>query len=796
MRFRAVGSIFLFVLGSCFVLAAQAGPQGAGKASAVKANAVAAKRTGTAKADFQRDVAPTLKKYCAGCHGEKMAIAGINLAAYPDEASVIKGRAVWENIATNVQTKQMPPKNMPQPTAAERALITSWIGSRLAKVDCGLKDPGRVTMRRLNRAEYSNTIRDLIGIEFQSGDDFPSDDVGYGFDNIGDVLSISPILMEKYLAAAEQIVEKAIVTEAALPTTRFQAERMPKETGGAGVLGESWRLLVSSGEVNAQFEFPKDGEYLLRARAWGQQAGPDPARMTFRLDGKDITTVDVPAVESEPKVYETKVQAQAGKRPLAVYFANDFYDPKSRDPKNRDRNLAVDYIEVVGPLDQKPGALPESHKRIFIVQPAKDASRDAKLDAARKILTSFARRAYRRPVKPQEVERMVRYVDMAQKEGDSFEKGIQLAVQSILVSPHFLFRVEVDANPHNAKVSRPLNDYELATRLSYFLWSSMPDDELLSLAAQGALRDPKALEAQARRMLKDKKSRALVKNFGGQWLTLRNLQNVNPDPARYPGFNNELRAAMLAETELFFRSVVNEDRSVLDFIDANYTFLNERLAKHYGIEGVAGDDFRRVALTGDQRGGLLTQASILTVTSNPTRTSPVKRGKWVLEQMLGTPPPPPPPDVPELKEDKDTKLVGSLRERMEQHRKDPGCASCHSRMDPIGFGFENFDAVGAWRTKEGEFAIDPSGTLPGGQSFQGPAELKKILKGQSKLFVKNLTNQMMTYALGRGLEYYDKCAADEIARTVSLKGNRFSAVVTEIVKSQPFRMRRGDGGEK
>jgi hypothetical protein len=741
-----------------------------------------------AKTSYERDVAPLVKKYCAECHGAGTQIAGLNVLAFPSEASVVKGRAVWEKIAQNLQSRHMPPAARPQPTQAERDRLTGWIHGRLAEADCGLRDPGRVTMRRLNRAEYNNTVRDLLGVDFHPADDFPSDDVGYGFDNIGDVLTMSPILMEKYLAAAEKIAGKAIVTPDP-PMARFEAERIP-ETGGDGVVNSFYRLLVSNGEVWVDYTFPRDGEYLLQARVFGQQAGTEPAKMAFRLDGKDLQAVDVPETEDAPKVYERREKLQAGKHRFSIAFLNDFYDPKSRDPKNKDRNLGVDYLEVVGPLDAAPAELPESHRRLFISQPA-PATKD---ERARKILQSFARRAYRRPVSAEEVERLVRVTRLAEKEGESFERGIQLGVEAALVSPQFLFRVELDPAPNNPQAKRPLNDYELASRLSYFLWSSMPDDALFSLAEKGQLRKPEVLEAQAKRMLRDPKARALVENFGDQWLTLRNLQNVNPDPSRFPDFNNDLRAAMLKETELFFESIVKEDRSVLDFLDGKYTFLNERLAKHYGIDWVKGDHFRRVVLTGDQRAGILTQASILTVTSNPTRTSPVKRGKWVLEQILGTPPPPPPPNVPELKEGKDAMLTGTLRQRMEQHRKDPGCASCHSRMDPIGFGLENFDGVGAWRTKEGDLPLDASGTLPDGKSFQGPLQLITILKEQKQQFVRSLTEKMLTYALGRGVEHYDRCNLDRMASVAATKGYRFSALVTEIVKSEPFRMRRGDGG--
>lgn len=594
---------------------------------------------------FAHDIAPLVKQFCIGCHGGGSPTAGLSLAAYADTAAVLKARDIWEKVAKNVAAGHMPPAGAPQPTQAQRDLLVGWIQSMLSQADCKLMDPGRVTIRRLNRAEYNNTIRDLLGIHFHPADDFPSDDVGYGFDNIGDVLSLSPLLMEKYLAAAEKIAEKAV-------------------------------------------------------------------------------------------------------------------------------------------------ALPEPRRHLFTCKPTPGHE----AACARKILRDFARRAFRRPATKEEVDRLVRCVKLAQKEGASFERSIQLAVEAVLVSPNFLFRVEIDPRPNDPMARRMVNDYELASRLSYFLWSSMPDEELFALAAQGKLHDPKVLTAQARRMLKDPKAQALAENFAGQWLQLRNLANVAPDPARFPDFNDKLRAAMRTETELFFKAVMNEDRSVLDFIDARYTYLNEPLARHYGIPGVKGEQFRRVTLTDSRRGGLITQASILTVTSNPTRTSPVKRGKWVLEQLFGTPPPPPPPGVTQLADDKKGPLVGTLRQRMEQHRKDPMCASCHARMDPIGFGLENFDAVGRWRTKDGGLPVDASGTLPGGQSFNGPAQLKAILKSKKGLFVRCLSGKMLTYALGRGLEPADTCVVDTIAKTVEKNNYRFSALITAIVQSAPFRQRRGDGG--
>jgi hypothetical protein len=647
-------------------------------------------------------------------------------------------------------------------------------------------------MRRLNREEYNNTIRDLVWQDLRPAETFPSDDVGYGFDNIGDVLSISPLLMEKYLSAAETVACAAIAApEFAGHQLRIENEQLA--AAGGEVYGAA-RILRTNGELGFEYTFGQDGEYLLRARAFGQLAGDEPPKMSFRLDGKDIQTVDVTVSENRPEVYEVRAKISAGKRRVAVAYVNDFTEPPTGDRRRRprDRNLIVTAIEVQGPIGL-PKLLPISHRRIIACQSIPKHKHSD--ECVRTIVSKFAGRAFRRPATKQEVTRLAGIVGMAQKQGDSFERSLQLAVQAVLVSPHFLFRVELDKEPNNPKAKHPVGQYEMATRLSYFLWSSMPDDELFAVAAKGKLQDPKVLQAQVRRMMKNPRARELAQNFGLQWLQLRRLNEAAPNPEQFPSFNQELRDAMREETVRFFEAVVKEDRSVLDFLDGRFTYLNEPLAKHYGIDGVKGEQFRRVELTGNQRRGVLTHASVLTVTSNPTRTSPVKRGKWVLEQILGTPPPPPPPGVPELEEEKG-ELKGTLRQRMEQHRINPSCASCHARMDPLGFGLENFDAIGRWRTSEGTFPIDSSGELPGGKRFNGPAELIAILKGQQQQFARSFSEKLLTYAIGRGLESYDNCNVDEIGRRLAENDYRFSALVTEVVLSEPFRMRRGDGGQK
>jgi hypothetical protein len=464
---------------------------------------------------------------------------------------------------------------------------------------------------------------------------------------------------------------------------------------------------------------------------------------------------------------------------------NDYFNPDDPDPKNRARNLVVNYLEISGPMEANE--MPEPYRRIFIRKPTPGTTNEA----ARAIITNFARKAYRRPVSAEELGRLMKIFQVVQMDKGGFEAGIRLTLQAVLVSPNFLFRGELQPEPDNPHSMHPVDDYALASRLSYFLWSSMPDEELFTLAAKGKLRSD--LENQVKRMLKDPKSHALVQNFADQWLQIRNLAAAAPDHEVFPEFDDQLRSAMASETEMFFEYIMRQDRSVLEFLDADYSFLNERLARLYGIRGVTGDQFQRVSLKGSGRGGLLTQASILTLTSNPTRTSPVKRGKWVLENILGTPPPPAPPNVPPLKEGKEAVAGGTLRHRMERHRTDPVCASCHAKMDPIGFGFENYDAIGRWRTTDGNLPLDTSGELSDGESFKNVADFKKILlKRKRDQFARCLSEKMLTYALGRGLEHYDKCAVDQIVKNLAKNHYRFSELITEVVKSTPFEMRRGD----
>jgi Protein of unknown function (DUF1592)/Protein of unknown function (DUF1588)/Protein of unknown function (DUF1587)/Protein of unknown function (DUF1585)/Protein of unknown function (DUF1595)/Ca-dependent carbohydrate-binding module xylan-binding/Planctomycete cytochrome C len=744
---------------------------------------------------YKAQVVPVLAKYCVGCHGAERPKNGLNLTAFTSQAAAIKDLKTWDKILEAVKDGSMPPDDKPQPSEAEATRFTQYLESMISKASCKTtQDPGRVTLRRLNREEYNNTIRDLVGVDFRPADDFPSDDVGYGFDNIGDVLTLPPLLMEKYLAAAESIADQAILAddEPRGPTRRFKADEVAKK-GTGNIDGQSgfWKMSTNA-EIDVEHAFPKTGHYILRVRAYGEQAGKDLPRLDFLIDGKLARSFEVKAEEDAPAVFEARVRLKMPVNRFAAAFTNDAWFPEVPDPRKRDRNLAIDWIEVIGPMYSLPNDLPESHKKIIFKKPTPTNRREV----AREVLQKLATRAFRRPVTSAELDRLVGLFDMAMKNGDKFERGIQIAMQAILVSPHFLFRVELDTRPG---APRLLNDLELASRLSYFLWSSMPDDELLDLATKGQLRVGKNLDLQVARMLKDPKSKEFVENFTGQWLQTRNLKLVSPDRERFKEFDEPLRQAMAREVELFFAAIIQDDRPISDFLKADYTFLNERLAKHYGIAGVVGDKFRRVKLTDASRGGIVTMASTLTVTSNPTRTSPVKRGKWILEEILGTPPPPPPPNVADLTVDdsdgsgKLKPVSKTLRVRLEQHRADPNCASCHSKMDPLGFGLENFDAIGAWRTQDGPFPVDASGTLPGGQKFAGPVELKAVLMTKIKPFSRCLTEKLMTYALGRGLEYQDRCVVEKMADSVVADGGKFSKLVSAIVHSDPFQKRGVEG---
>jgi hypothetical protein len=755
--------------------------------------------------EFKTKIQPFLTQHCNSCHNSDKNSGGISLDVYMSEAHARKDRKAWEMVREVVASGAMPPKKKPQPSASEKDGFLKWIDGKLLKIDCTApKDPGRVTLRRLNRAEYNATIRDLCGVTITPADDFPADDVGYGFDNIGDVLSIQPVLLEKYMAAADQVLESALPVLnriqsqkqmyrpqqlLAVPRSSKKREKDPRN-------GREINRIVLTEEGSTfieKYNFEGEGEYLFRVRAWGQKVGDEFPKMILRVDGKDVKSFTVEAVADKRDIYEVKTRLPAGEKRVAIVFANPYSDKNETDPAKKFRTLGVESLEIEGPIGVAERPLPESVKRILTTRPATEGDKEGdKLAAAKASLADFARRAFRRPATEAEIARLVKLYQIAESKGEPFNVAMRLPLKAILVSPHFLFRIEDD--PKAPATSRDLNDFELATRLSYFLWSSMPDDELFRLADQGELKKPEVMKAQVLRMLQDPKSQALTQNFAAQWLQLRDLLNVSPDTNRFPNWDDELRKSMIREAELFFENIVKEDRPITEFLDANYAFINGRLARHYGIQNVRGPEFRKVTLPDGRRGGILTQAGFLTLTSNPTRTSPVKRGKWVYENILGLQAPPPAPDVPELPPVGEIK--GTLRQQMEQHRSNPACASCHAKLDPLGFGLENFDAIGTWRTEENKTKIDSSGVLPDGSQFDGPAELKKVLMGKADQFRRCFCEKMLTYALGRGLEYYDKCTVDEIAAKVKTSGrDHFSALILAVVETDAFRKRAGKRSE-
>jgi hypothetical protein len=776
--------------------------------------------------DFAKGGLPFLKKHCVECHSGKEPKAELALDVFQDAMSLVKQRKVWDNVLRMIATGDMPPKDKPRPTVAEAEQFTEHIKAVFDFSDRHAKpNPGRVTMRRLNRQEYTNTVRDLLWADFNPTEDFPADDVGHGFDNIGDVLSLSPLLMERYLDAAETITSRVILVNPPAPSRRYLSGRFLQPNNAQTPQGR-FRTLnptapepFNSGPFTAggdYLKFSADADLILRANLYAETKSPSPVKVALFLSGVGVTApssdaeieqlmgANVAALKPIQILQVFDITAREAKAPQQIEFPFNHLGyiqragvalvkpPAGEEPAQ----LFIEHIWSEGPLETRPA----SQVKILACTPGKTPA-----EQTVEVLTRFLRRAYRRPPTPEELARLVKLVESVQASGEKWEAGIQQAIQATLCSPKFLFRVELDDRPQSSE-TQPLDEFQLASRLSYFLWSSMPDDELLDLAAKKEL--AANLSAQVRRMLADPKSAALVDNFALQWLQIKRLKSTSPDTTLFPQFDEALRSAMLRESVLFFDSVMREDRSILELVDADYTFLNEPLARLYGIvdthgnlqgqkverpggQPIRGEDFQRVSLQGRSRGGLLTQASVLTVTSNPTRTSPVKRGRWVLEQILGAPPPPPPPNVPELAEDKQSAAGGTLRERMEIHRKNPSCANCHAKMDPIGFALENYNGIGEFRVKDGTFDIDPSGEFADGTKVKGPEELKTLIRAKKELFARCLAEKMLIYALGRGLEYYDRPTVDKIVAALAVGDYKFSVLITEIVNSEPFRLRRG-----
>ena len=736
--------------------------------------------------DFESLVRPVLTGTCAQCHNIKMLAGGMSVEAIASPEALVQQREIWERVLRRLRAGDMPPAGVPRPPQAQLDATIDYIERAFDRADASIaQDPGRVTARRLNRNEYANTIRDLLGVRFRADKYFPADDSGDGFDNMGDVLTVSPLLTERYLAAAERIARWAISTE--IPARPIEADYRARDR----------RIRrVDRSTIEAEHRVDFAGAYTVRIGLPGERPpvnGKDAAPVTMGLwiDGALIASK---TVETKPSglVYfdpyseeELHVQLPEGDHVFRAGFIDDAFVETlpSTDSYDRRKNKFLDSVVFIGPF--APAAEKESRRKILSCDPASGRR------CVERIVTDLATRAYRRPATSREIDALMRFVDLGSR-GRSAEQGIQLAIQAMLMSPNFLFRVERDRNPRDPRDVHDVSPFELASRVSYFLWSSMPDDELMALAASGRIRDRQVLDAQVARMLTDPRARAFAENFAGQWLETRNLDVVTPDPDTFKEWDAELRDAMKRETVLFFEHVLRENRPVRDFLTADYTFLNERLATHYGIAGVTGAEMRRVQLQTDRRGGVLSHGAVLTVSSYPTRTSPVIRGKYVLQNILGTPPEPPPGDIPPL-EDADGGAGRSTREQLERHRSNPACAACHRNMDPLGFGLENYDAIGRWRDLEGKFPVDASGTLPDGRTFSTPGEMRLLLASHLPQFSRTLTEKMMTYALGRGLQPFDRRAVDAVQRAVAADGYRFQTMVREVIHSVPFRARRGEG---
>ena len=752
--------------------------------------------------------AALLEQYCVTCHNERLRSRGtvpIELQT-ADLATVPAQTELWEKVIRKLRTGSMPPMGRPRPDAAAADTFATWLETEIDRVAAAQPNPGRTEpLHRLNRTEYQNAIRDLLALDIDAAKLVPADDQSYGFDNIAGVLKVSPTLLERYLTAAREISRLAVGASTMAPigeTFRVVSDLSQYQHRDGLPFG-------TRGGASVSYNFPRDGEYDIKVELLDLFAAApirEPHQLELSVDGERVTIFTLTprdresdqgvAYNSGPDELQVRVRVNAGPRVVTATFikktdalAESVRQPFARPHGEGDYLLYQPHlgtVTVTGPFNATGVDDTPARRRIFVCQPSSPAE---EAPCARQILSTLARRAYRRPVDGTDLEELVAFYDEGRTSG-GFEVGIERALRALLVSPNFLFRVVPDPPGIAPGTPYRLTDLELASRISFFLWSSVPDDELLEAAAHGQLQDPAVVESQVRRMLADPRSEALAKNFAGQWLRLRNISGALPSDVIFPDFGESLREDFVRETELFFDSIMREDRSVTELLTADHTFLNERLAKHYDITGVYGSDFRRVTLVDPNRRGLLGQGSILTVTSYPDRTSPVGRGKWVLENVLGTPPPAPPANVPELEPDADSGKVLAMRERMEQHRANPVCASCHRIMDPLGLALENFDAVGRWRAHmPGGSAIDASGAMPDGTRFDGPAGLRGLLVRNPEQFATVVTEKLLTYALGRGVEYHDAPAVRQITRGAAADEYGLASLVVGVVKSTPFQMR-------
>lgn len=814
MRLRFTGIVVWLAV----VASAAAAP--AGQAPPAKAGAAMGEASMTPEA-----AKAAIDRYCVKCHNPRTKSGDLILQDI--QTSVLTPRAeAWEKVVRKLRIGSMPPPGNPKPETAERAALVAMIERGLDREAAQAPNPGLHVAHRLNRTEYTNVIRDLLDVSIEGMDLLPQDDSGYGFDNVADVLSMSPGLLERYLLAARKIARVAVGD----PTMRPAAEayHLPYLTLVQDERMSNDLPLGTRGGLSVRHQFPLDGDYTFRlrlqrhAQALGNRVRgmAEQSQIEVRLDGTRVKVFTVGGVKpsmgyaeagaKDPDAgLEVSLPVTAGLHTVGVAFL-DWTDvvegvgperiPPSSDgfasvvdsnPASGRIKAAIDTVEIAGPFKGHASADSPSRRRIFVCTPGKGITETA---CARRIFSNLARRAYRRPLVAGDLTPILASFEQGRQAKGSFEAGVQFGLERLLSDPDFLVRVE--RQPAGLKPGTPyrVDDVALANRLSFFLWSSMPDEELLRLAALGRLRDRAVLTQQVTRMLKDDRASALISNFFGQWLTLRTLNTQRPDTKAFPEFDENLRRAFQQETELFLRAQFLEDRPATELLTANYTFVNERLARHYGLPHVRGSHFRRVTYPDDRRAGILGQGSILTVTSYAHRTSPVLRGAWVLRNILGVPPPPPPANVPPFPETKGGEAPRTVRERMEQHRRNPVCAACHGQMDPLGFAFENFDAIGQWRTMDANQPIDASGTFPGGGvKFSGPTDFRAGLVGFRELYLSTLTQKLLTYALGRGVEYPDQPAIRQILREADKSGMRWSALVMAVVESMPFQMRRAEG---
>ena len=751
-----------------------------------------------------------LDEYCVTCHNKDLKTGGLMLDKM-DLDHVAEGSETWEKVILKLRGGMMPPQGNPRPEQASINSFVKWLETSIDRAPNAKSNPGRSPLHRLNRTEYGNAVRDLLALDISVSDLLPADDESDGFDNIADVLKVSPSLLEQYLTASTKIASLAVGDPAFVPVS--QVYQVPPDLAQENHV--EGLPLGTRGGILIRHNFPLDADYdfsvALLQNIVGYVTGLEyPHQLEISIDGNRVFLAPVGGEEDNKMSdanlgiakdtldarLKTRVHVTAGPHAVAVAFLrkNSSESDEPLQPFTRDLDLQnmngiplIDHVQITGPYDAKGSGDTPSRRRIFACHPA--AASD-ETPCAKQILSALARRAYRGPVSDKDVETLLSFYQSG-KNRSGFEYGIENALRLILASPKFVFRSEPDpASVTSGSIYR-INDFELASRLSFFIWSSVPDDQLLDLAAQSKLSNAAVLEQQVKRMLADPKAQALVSNFAGQWLYLRNVQSISPNQDDFPNFDDNLRQAMRKETELFFQSIVREDRNVLDLLNADYTFVNDRLAKHYGIPNIYGSQFRRVKITDENRKGLLGQASILTVTSQPNRTSPVLRGKWIMENLMGTPPPAPPPNVPPLKEnDEGTKNAQSVRALLEAHRKNVPCSTCHAVLDPLGFALENFDAIGKWRTRDASGLVDASGQLADGTPVSGPVALRAALMKHPEQFVRTMTSKLMTYGLGRALEYYDMPTVRGIEQEASANNYRFSALVLGIVKSGEFQMKR------